>query len=93
MQTCTCSVGEVLGSGHFGSVQRGTWQTHAGPVEVAVKTLKSGLSEGEKVKFLQEAAIVGQFSHPNIIKLHGVVTVGEPVSQICKLNYIDHHQY
>lgn len=50
-----------------------------------MKTLKSGLSEGEKVKFLQEAAIVGQFSHPNIIKLHGVVTVGEPVSQTCKL--------
>ena len=23
---------------------------------------------------------MGQFHHPNIVKLHGVVTVGEPVS-------------
>jgi len=32
------------------------------------------------VKFLQEAAISGQFRHPNVVKLLGVVTVGEPVS-------------
>ena len=36
--------------------------------------------EEEKVKFLQEAAIMGQFLHPNIVKLHGVVTVDQPVS-------------
>ena len=33
-----------------------------------------------KTKFLQEAAIIGQFSHANIIRLCGVVTVGKPVS-------------
>ena len=49
-------------------------------MEVAIKTLKKEASEEEKVKFLQEAAINGQFHHPNIVKLHGVVTVGEPVS-------------
>ena len=38
------------------------------------------LPEEEKVRFLQEAAIMGQFSHPNVVKLYGVVTVGEPVS-------------
>ena len=75
-----CRLGEELGSGHFGSVQKGIWKTHEGPTEVAVKTLKPGLSERERVKFLQEAAIMGQFSHPNIVQLHGVVTVGEPVS-------------
>ena len=75
-----CRLGEELGSGHFGSVQKGTWNTHEGPTDVAVKTLKPGLSERERVKFLQEAAIMGQFSHANIVQLHGVVTVGEPVS-------------
>jgi len=45
-----------------------------------VKTLKSGASEEDKVKFLQEAAIMGQFSHVNVIKMYGVVTLGEPVS-------------
>ena len=49
-------------------------------MDVAVKTLKPGSNQEEKVKFLQEAAIMGQFHHPNIVKLHGVVTVGEPVS-------------
>ncbi len=57
----------------------GEWQSPNGPVEVAVKSLNGG-SGIEKIKFLQEAAIMGQFSHPNIVKLHGVVIEGEPVS-------------
>ncbi len=51
-------------------------------MDVAVKTLQPGTSEEDKVKFLQEAAIMGQFLHPNVVKLHGVVTVGEPVSHL-----------
>ena len=47
---------------------------------MAVKTLKKNAKMQEKVKFLQEAAIMGQFHHPNVLKLHGVVTMGEPVS-------------
>ena len=49
-------------------------------MEIAVKTLKPNTTEEDRVKFLQEAAIMGQFSHPNVVKLYGVVTVGEPVS-------------
>ena len=45
-----------------------------------MKTLKRGSSEEDTVKFLQEAAIMGQFRHPNIVQLHGVVTLGEQVS-------------
>ena len=52
-----------------------------GETEVAVKMLKAGASETEKVKFLQEAAINGQFHHQNVVKLLGMVTVGEPVSE------------
>jgi serine/threonine protein kinase len=69
---------QKLGSGQFGTVNKGVWQSPAGPVEVAVKTLKEGASEQDRVKFLQEAAISGQFHHRNVIELHGVVTVGEP---------------
>ena len=61
-------------------VAKGIWQSPTGPMDVAVKTLKEQASEEDKVKFLQEAAINGQFHHPNIIQLLGVVTVGEPVS-------------
>jgi serine/threonine protein kinase len=49
-------------------------------IEVAVKTLKEGADKEDKIKFLQEAAIMGQFSHPNVVKLYGIVTEGEPVS-------------
>ena len=45
--------------------------------EVAVKTMEDGASEGDRVKFLQEAAIMGQFDHPNIIKLIGVTLNAE----------------
>ena len=69
-----------LGSGQFGTVDKGIWQPPGGATAVAVKTLKEGSAENDRVKFLQEAAINGQFSHPNVVKLHGVVTVGEPVS-------------
>ena len=45
-----------------------------GAMDVAVKQLQPGASEEEKVKFLQEAAINGQFRHPNVVKLMGVVS-------------------
>ena len=77
-----CRVGEELGSGQFGVVNKGKWLAAVGgAAEVAIKTLQPEAKEEEKVKFLQEAAINGQFRHPNIVRLHGVVTVGEPVSK------------
>ena len=75
-----CRITNHLGAGQFGTVNKGIWQSPMGAMDVAVKQLQSGASEEEKVKFLQEAAINGQFRHPNVVKLMGVVTVGEPVS-------------
>ena len=80
MLICNDRVMESLGSGQFGTVNKGIWQSSAGAMDVAVKQLQPGASEEEKVKFLQDAAINGQFRHPNVVKLMGVVTVGEPVS-------------
>ena len=74
---------EQLGSGQFGQVCKALWSIAGATKELAIKTLRAELPEEEKVRFLQEAAIMGQFSHPNVVKLYGVVTVGEPVS-----NYI-----
>ena len=71
---------EQLGSGQFGQVCKGLWKFSGCTMEIAVKTLKPNTTEEDRVKFLQEAAIMGQFNHPNIVKLYGVVTVGEPVS-------------
>ena len=47
---------------------------------MAVKTLHSSASQEDRLKFLQEAAIMGQFKHPNVVMLKGVATVEEPVS-------------
>ena len=80
----------MIGSGQFGKVHQGRWTSPKGEgkVDVALKTLKEGAGEQDKVKFLQEAAIMGQFSHPNVVKLHGVVTEGEPVSETPCLIYL-----
>ena len=48
--------------------------------EVAIRLLHEGASVEEEVTFLQEAAIHGQFSsHPNVMQLHGLVTLRNPV--------------
>ena len=70
-----------LGSGQFGGVHVGTWKCSNETWEVAIKTLNPTTIETEpKIKFLQEAAIMAQFRHPNVIQLYGIVTDGEPVS-------------
>ena len=66
---------EQLGSGEFGIVHLGLWSNgSADPVQVAVKTLNSQCSESDRVKFLREAAIMGQFECTNIVRLYGIVT-------------------
>ena len=55
----------MLGSGQFGRVYTGILESCEGKVEVAVKTLKEGSGEEDRVKFLQEAAIMGQFKQEN----------------------------
>ena len=59
-------------------VNLGLWTNgSADPVQVAVKTLNSQCSESDRLKFLREAAIMGQFVHNNVVQLHGVVTEEE----------------
>ena len=57
-------------------------KTKNGEQDVAVKTLTDSANT---VKFLQEAAIMAQLKHPNILTLHGVVSVGDPVSYYAQL--------
>ena len=54
-------------------VYRGVLDSSEGEeVEVAVKTLKEGSGEEDSVKFLQEAAIIGQFKHHSVVTMYGV---------------------
>lgn len=62
-----------------------TWNWGRMEVSVALKSLNShSINVSDKVKFLQEAVLMAQFKHPNIISLYGVVSVGEPVSVVTK---------
>ncbi|XP_065899776.1 uncharacterized protein [Dysidea avara] len=66
---------EQLGAGEFGVVTHAMWKSPPDEeIEVALKTLNTGVNENERVRFLQEAAIMCQFDHENVIKLYGVVT-------------------
>ncbi|MGH0182400.1 UNVERIFIED_CONTAM: hypothetical protein FKN15_009294 [Acipenser sinensis] len=71
---------EVIGAGEFGEVCRGRLKI-LGKKEnyVAIKTLKGGYTEKQRRDFLSEASIMGQFDHPNIIRLEGVITNSCPV--------------
>jgi len=63
-----------LGKGHFGIVDRGIWNNSNGMIfEVALKSVKRGASKEDRVKLLQEAAIMAQFRHPNVLQSYGVV--------------------
>ncbi|XP_065899814.1 ephrin type-A receptor 4a-like [Dysidea avara] len=63
-----------LGSGEFGVVTHGVLTNVNGEFEVAVKQLSNDVNNKDKLRFLQEAAIMCQFDHDNVIKLYGVVT-------------------
>ncbi|CDQ91488.1 unnamed protein product, partial [Oncorhynchus mykiss] len=71
---------EVIGAGEFGEVCRGRLkQPGRREAVVAIKTLKAGYTERQRRDFLGEASIMGQFDHPNVIRLEGVLTRSCPV--------------
>jgi len=71
----------IIGGGEFGDVCRGRLQAQPERPDmlVAIKTLKPGSADKARSDFLTEASIMGQFEHPNVIFLQGVVTKATPV--------------
>ena len=65
---------QKIGNGAFGEVWKGRCSNPIDGHElVAVKTLKEGASEKHRRDFYGEAALLGQFQHKNVIRLHGVI--------------------
>ncbi|TKC34119.1 hypothetical protein EI555_007918, partial [Monodon monoceros] len=79
----------LLGSGAFGEVYEGTAVDILGvgsaETKVAVKTLKKGSTDQEKIEFLKEAHLMSKFNHPNILKQLGVCLLNEPQYIILEL--------
>ncbi|CAI8051711.1 Tyrosine-protein kinase BTK, partial [Geodia barretti] len=84
------TLGRELGSGQFGRVVAGKWK---GKIDVAIKMMKEGAMNEED--FIEEAKVMKNFQHENLVKLYGVCTAQGPVfiiqelmSQGCLLQYI-----
>lgn len=73
-----------LGEGAFGTVYGG--QAYIGGSQdmqaVAVKTLKVGSTDEDRLDFLSEAEAMKRFNHPNILKLLGVCLQSEPIFSV-----------
>nr|XP_055026357.1 tyrosine-protein kinase Mer [Misgurnus anguillicaudatus] len=95
------SIGKVLGEGEFGSVMEGHLRQPSGTSEkVAVKTMKlDNFSQREIEEFLNEAACMKDFNHPNVIRLLGVcLEVGsghfpKPMVVLPFMEYGDLHSF
>ncbi|XP_029575992.1 ephrin type-B receptor 2 isoform X4 [Salmo trutta] len=80
IDTSCVKIEQVIGAGEFGEVCSGNLRLPGKrEILVAIKTLKVGYTERQRRDFLSEASIMGQFDHPNIIHLEGVVTKSAPV--------------
>lgn len=83
------TVARLIGKGAFGEVFEALACNlpKVGPksVRVAIKTLKPGADESERMKFLKEALVMSTFDHENIVKLLGVCLESEPLWIIIEL--------
>ncbi|CAL1543321.1 unnamed protein product [Lymnaea stagnalis] len=80
IDACHITIESVIGGGEFGDVCKGKLRMPGRPeMTVAIKTLKPGATEKNRLDFLTEASIMGQFDDPNVIFLEGVVTKSNPI--------------
>ncbi|XP_074900876.1 tyrosine-protein kinase Fes/Fps isoform X4 [Buteo buteo] len=76
-------LGERIGRGNFGEVFSGRLRADNTPV--AVKSCRETLPPELKARFLQEARILKQYNHPNIVRLIGVCTQKQPIYIVMEL--------
>nr|XP_034988069.1 tyrosine-protein kinase Fes/Fps isoform X2 [Zootoca vivipara] len=76
-------LGERIGQGNFGEVFSGRLRCDNTPV--AVKSCRETLPPELKARFLQEARILKQYNHQNIVRLIGVCTQKHPIYIVMEL--------
>uniref|UniRef100_A0A914GRH5 Tyrosine-protein kinase n=1 Tax=Globodera rostochiensis TaxID=31243 RepID=A0A914GRH5_GLORO len=82
----TVTQGAELGRGAFGIVRRGTYKERgAQPIPVAIKEVSQTSTKEQIKEFMNEARIMRQFDHRNVIKFHGVAVGQEPLMIVMEL--------
>uniref|UniRef100_A0A182MYU2 Tyrosine-protein kinase receptor n=1 Tax=Anopheles dirus TaxID=7168 RepID=A0A182MYU2_9DIPT len=78
---------EELGQGSFGMVYKGIMTKLGNDVNVpcAIKTVTENATERERDSFLIEATIMKEFHTHHVVRLFGVVSVGQPTLVIMEL--------
>lgn len=81
------SLQRIIGTGCFGMVHLAEWKIEqdTAPISVAVKLLKENADSQLRISFLTEAATMGQFNHPNVVRLLGIVSITEPYMLVVEL--------
>ena len=74
-------VGLVLGAGKFGFVFDGCYNDPdiASTYPVAVKQVREDAPEDAHLEFVEEATLMAQLQHTNVVRMAGVITKGQPI--------------
>ena len=70
--------------GHFGEVSRGEYRGQ----KLAIKTLRSpgaNLTEKDRQNFINEAFLLQQYRHKNIVKFIGIAAMRDPMMILMEL--------
>ena len=72
---------ELLGKGSFAEVYKGSFTEKGSPSYlIAIKSLINSMDRAsDRIQLLSEASLMVQFNHDNVVRLIGVVTVGDPL--------------
>eukprot|EP00055_Hartaetosiga_balthica_P018076 m.128166 g.128166 ORF g.128166 m.128166 type:complete len:1835 (+) comp9449_c2_seq8:177-5681(+) len=79
-----------LGQGAFGVVYKAQLKESSSipAYLVAVKSLHEHASASDRQELLEEAVVMAQFDHPNVVALVGAITIGAPVYVV--LEYLEY---
>ena len=85
-------IGHLIGSGAFGEVYSALSNQSDERIphrDIAVKFVNSNAGPEQKQEFIQEAILMRNFEHPNIVQVYGICTDSEPIGIIMELMQCD----